>query len=197
MVNGDMKVLVTTTRQPTATLEQTGRKIAGYLNGQFAARKKLSLLSLKTVYPAAIILVVNPNGLVVHTPGGEFFFHLSMAELRIKNLINGKDDHMVYAMDLQPGRTVLDCTLGLATDALVASFVVGDTGRVTGLEISPLIALVVKQGLRNFSGEPRLFREARRRIEVYNTDYFSVFRLAARGRAGRAGGGRAGHRRGH
>ncbi len=30
--------------------------------------------------------------------------------------------------------TVLDCTLGMASDSIVASYVVGESGKVTGLE---------------------------------------------------------------
>lgn len=110
----------------------------------------------------------------VHTDDGEYFFHLSMAELRIKNLINGKHDHMITAMGLAAGMSVLDCTLGLATDAIVASFVAGEAGKITGLESSPVIALVAELGLQHFVGEANQkydITSALRRIKVENADF--------------------------
>jgi hypothetical protein len=119
------------------------------------------------------IVVAAQNGPVVHTPGGEYFFHLNLAQLRIKNLKDGKHDHMVTAMDLQPGLTVLDCTLGLATDAIVASFVVGDAGGVTGLEASPLVAAIAAAGLAQFCSGQDETDAALRRIAVRNADHNS------------------------
>ncbi|MCX7781785.1 MAG: class I SAM-dependent methyltransferase, partial [Negativicutes bacterium] len=75
------------------------------------------------------------------------------------------------AMGLAPGMTVLDCTLGLATDAIVASFVTGPKGKVTGLESSPVLALVAKYGLGSFTAESNEITAALRRIEVKCDDH--------------------------
>ena len=96
-----------------------------------------------------------------------------MAELRIKHLQNGKHDHMIEAMNLQAGMTVLDCTLGLATDAIVASYVVGAAGKVTGLESSFMAFLISHLGLREFQHPSAAITEAMRRIEVVETDSYS------------------------
>lgn len=50
---------------------------------------------------------------------------------------------MVEAMDLKPKMSVLDCTLGLGTDATVASYIVGENGKVVGLESATLIYLIL------------------------------------------------------
>ncbi|MFZ5647202.1 MAG: class I SAM-dependent methyltransferase [Bacillota bacterium] len=122
------------------------------------------------------ILVVGKNRLTYKYPGGEFFFHPGMAKLRINEILNGKTDQMIKALDLRPGDTVLDCTLGLGSDAIVASFM-NKGGRVTGLEQSRIICLIVKKGLAEYTGEsdPAILL-AMRRINVICDDYNSFLK---------------------
>lgn len=170
-----MDLIITTAQQPSASVIQTAKDIAAALNSPFVERNRHSLAALKEQYQVSNILVATTDGPIVHTNNGEYFFHLSMAELRIKNIMNGKHDHMVTSMGLTPGMSVLDCTLGLATDAIVASFVTGESGQVIGLENSPIIALITRLGLQNFTLEPQAEYDiisALRRIEVKNADYF-------------------------
>ncbi len=94
-----------------------------------------------------------------------------MAELRINNIRNGKSDWMIEAMGLRPGMSVLDCTLGLATDSIVASYIAGPTGSVIGLEHSPIIALIVSEGLAHFSCMDTDITQALRRIQVIESSY--------------------------
>jgi SAM-dependent methyltransferase len=69
-------------------------------------------------------------------------------------------DPFLEACALREGDHVLDATLGLGADALVAAEAVGPSGRVVGLEASPALAAWVAEGLR------RLPAPAARRIEV-------------------------------
>lgn len=103
--------------------------------------------------------------------GQEFFFHPGMARLRIMELKNGKTDQMIKAMSLQSGESVLDCTMGLGNDAIVASFVSGTNGRVTGLESSWLISALVRYGLSAYPETEEDVALAMRRVKVINTDY--------------------------
>ncbi len=166
-----MDLIVTTIHKPTPAAAECAHALAASLGAPFVERGRHSLDALCAEYGVDTVLVAAKNGPVVHTPGGEYFFHLSMAELRINNLKDGKPDHMIAAMGLAPGMSVLDCTLGLATDAAVASFVTGAGGRVVGLEASPVIATITGYGLAGFaSGRPDV-DAALRRIEVANADY--------------------------
>ncbi len=170
-----MDLIVTTAGQPSACVVQTAKQMAAALNAPFVERNRQSLAAIREQYKVSNIIVAAVDGPIVHTSNGEYFFHLSMAELRIKNLLNGKHDHMVAAMGLAAGMSVLDCTLGLATDAIVASFVTGESGQVVGLESSPIIALITRLGLQNFALEPQPeydITSALRRIKVENADYF-------------------------
>jgi 16S rRNA G966 N2-methylase RsmD len=105
-------------------------------------------------------------------PGCEFFFHPGLAGLRIDRLSQGGVDRMVEAMSLEPGDRVLDCTLGLGTDAIVAAYSAGGTGEVVGLESSLLLACLVEEGLGNYKkAEPRL-QEAMSRVKVVHTGHY-------------------------
>ena len=169
-----MDLLVTTIQSPSRTIEELAQQIAATLQVSFISRDRHSLSSLKNHYQVENIVVITKNGPIVHTLGGEYFFHLNMAELRIKNLKNGKNDHMMTAMSLTAGMSVLDCTLGLATDAVVASFIVGQTGKVVGLEASPILALIASYGLQHFTHDDEGITKALRRIQVVPKHCYEV-----------------------
>ncbi|HWR43071.1 class I SAM-dependent methyltransferase [Sporomusa sp.] len=167
-----MNLIVTTAQKPSPDVIRLANDIAARLCVQFIPRNSHSLATIREKYEVCDLIVVASNGPIIHTAAGEYFFHLSMAELRIKNLINGKHDHMVIAMGLEAGMSVLDCTLGLATDAIVASFVAGETGIVTGLESSQVIALITGYGLQNFTVDSEAdITSALRRVKVENAEY--------------------------
>jgi hypothetical protein len=168
-----MDLVVTTVHKPSPQAEISAASLANKLGVALVERGKTSLQTIRDTYNVSNILVVSKHGPLVNTPGGDYFFHLNMAELRINNLINGKHDHMVTAMGLTEGSTVLDCTLGLATDAIVAGFVAGNTGKVTGTEVSPVIAAIAEIGLQHFESDNADITAALRRIKVVNVDYLS------------------------
>jgi len=99
-----------------------------------------------------------------------------MAHMRLKNLSLGGQDHMILAMGLTEGMSVLDCTLGFASDALVAASVVGQRGRVVGLEANPLVAAVIEYGLAHHTGENYAVHRAMRLIEVKNREHGEFLR---------------------
>lgn len=167
----DNNIIVTTVYDPTGDLLEKAQNWAARLRTIAVPRGRQSLNALKALYQTEFLLVASQKGPVVHTPGGELFFHLSMAELRIKNLDNGKHDHMAEAMRLEAGMSVLDCTLGLGSDAIVASYIVGEKGQVVGIEKSSVLAFIVDYGLRHFSSENPGVTEALRRIKVKTEDH--------------------------
>ncbi|MCL1918819.1 MAG: class I SAM-dependent methyltransferase [Peptococcaceae bacterium] len=83
--------------------------------------------------------------------GEEIFFHPSMALLRMLSVLRGEPDRFLQAAGLENGNTCIDATMGLAADTLMAAWRVGEAGRVTALEASPLIAALVKEGLREMA----------------------------------------------
>lgn len=161
--------IVTTGQKASREMITKAKKLARDWNLPFVERNNHSLQYF--LGQSATLVVFTHNGLVLHTEQGSHFFHLNLAQLRIKNIQNGKHDHMVQAMQLQSGMTVLDCTLGLATDAVVASFVLGESGHLVGLETSYLLAKIAEDGLKHFVHDDKKVTAALRNIEVHAVDY--------------------------
>ena len=162
--------IITTIRKPDSATEILAEEISKNLGGQLIERKDLSFDTLKKIHGAENILLVKKNSLSVITAEGELFFHPNTAHLRIKNLRGGEGDRLIDALKISEGSKVLDCTLGLGSDAIVESFIVGTSGKVVALEVNPLIAEVVGYGLKNFSEDSPHILEAMRRVEVINAD---------------------------
>jgi len=141
-------------------------------NVSFAERSDKSAKNLMEKFGADGLLVVSAKRTSYIFGGQEFFFHPGLAKLRIMELKNGKADQMIKAMSLKPGDSVLDCTMGPGADAIVASYVSGPNGRVTGLESSPVISALVRTGLLEYPEDEDLALSMRR-IKVVNTDYRS------------------------
>lgn len=80
-------------------------------------------------------------------------FHPSTAHLRIMQAKKGAEDVMAKAMRLRQGDKVLDCTMGLGSDAIVAAWTAGVAGRVTALEASRPIYLAVDYGMRAYRAD--------------------------------------------
>jgi len=102
------------------------------------------------------LLRVTKSQLILEQQGQSFFFHPSMSLLRMINIMRGKGDRFLEAVNIGEGDIFLDATMGLASDALIASWAVGDTGKVIALEASPFIHVLVQDGLKRLENmKPR------------------------------------------
>jgi len=164
------KFIVTTTRKSDAAQEPFAQEEALNLCGEFVRREDFSFDALRKIHGVENILLVKKNSLGVITASGEFFFHPNTAHLRIKNLRGGEGDRLIDALNISAGASVLDCTLGLGSDAIVASYIVGNGGKVVALEINPLVAEVVRHGMKTFTDDRPHIIEAMRRVEVITAD---------------------------
>ncbi|MEW6447253.1 MAG: class I SAM-dependent methyltransferase [Bacillota bacterium] len=171
--------MVTTAHGAGPAAKAEGLRLAARLDAVFVPRDGRSIEDLLAEHGAAGALVVGAQRVTLFFGKEQFFFHPGTAALRIKSLLAGKPDQMIRAMDLHPGDEVLDCTLGLGADAVVASFVAGPRGRVVGVERVAAVAAVVEHGLRHHAvkSDPRL-EEALRRIEVVTADHLDYLRGA-------------------
>ena len=173
-----MRTIVTTIRKPTDEVIFLAESTAEKLNLKFVERRDFSIEFLKKNFGVENILVAKKNSLTLATEVGELFFHPSTAHLRIKNLREGKTDRLVEVAKIQSGSKILDCTLGLGSDAIVESFAVGENGKVVALEINPVLAEVIRYGLKNFSADSPHILQAMRRIEVVTADYLDYLKKA-------------------
>ena len=169
MANLPENIVVTTSQRPSGEVAARAKAISNRHRLRLVARRRLTLAKLLREEQANL-LVASSEGIHYVTGKATLRYHPGMARVRIHNLISGRGDPMVQAMGLEPGLSVLDCTLGLASDAAVASYVVGPEGKVVGLEHCLPVYLVVSHGLANYEEKKAILREALRRIELRWTD---------------------------
>ena len=178
---GKVSAIVTTVRrgqkytEANRTLAAHTAKTLGIPN---VPRGNNSLEELRAAYGVDAVLVARRGLLTLVTAEGELFFHPGMSHLRIKNLLLAHGDHLVTALGLTEGMSVLDCTLGTGADAIVESFAVGAAGAVTALESNPLIAAVIADGLAHATGDNYEMHAAMRRITVHHADALAFLRAA-------------------
>ena len=170
------KTIITTSRKINFEDEILAKKFSEKLGIEFVRREDFSLEKMKKIFCAENILVVKNNSLTLSTEYGELFFHPNTAHLRIKNLREGKGDRLIEAAEIQSGSKILDCTLGMGSDAIVESFVAGETGQVVALEKNIILAEIVRHGMKTFSDENLQTLAAMRRIKIFSTDYLDFLK---------------------
>ncbi len=168
--------IAVTTSQDEPLLIQQAQAVARELVISYIPRRRKSLAKLRLEENLDYLLIVEKQRVILKG-ATTFFWHPSMAVPRLKALREGKPDPMVEALGLKPGYTVLDCTLGLAADALVSAYAVGPEGHVIGLEASPYIAFITRWGLEHFSGQNTHIMETIPRISVINQNHADYLRV--------------------
>lgn len=141
------RLVITTTIKTDYNSKQIAKEWASCLGYSFVERRGVSLEEIKETTGATAIIVYSTTQAKLYSNDQQFFFHPSLAKLRINTLKKNGTDQMVRAMQLKPGERLLDCTLGLATDSLVAAHVLGPAGQVIGIEAVPEIAALVRIGI--------------------------------------------------
>jgi ubiquinone/menaquinone biosynthesis C-methylase UbiE len=146
-----MNVAVTTTREADENLEYKAKGISEELNISYIKRGNLSIE--KTILKEGFdyLLVVERDKIVIKGEDSTLFWHPNMSELKIKSIRKGNKEAIIEATKLEEGNSILDCTLGLAGDALVFSAVVGEKGYVVGTEVNKYIAYLSKCGLKDYN----------------------------------------------
>ena len=170
---------VTTSAHPTAEIEERARVIAAELRAPYVPRNNRNIARMFRETGCSRLLAVMADRLLLRDSGGvEYFFHPNLAILRGNNLKLGWRDIFADAAALQPGDSILDCTVGFAAEATLASYLVGPSGRVVGLESVPELAVVTRQGVRDFPLHPPELKEAMNRVEIVNADHRDFLRQA-------------------
>lgn len=161
------RVGVTIARNAGAAAQVIGRQWAEQLGVPYFDRPQNSpVASLLKEQQLTALIVVEKDGPRIHGDGGTFAYHPGMAVLRLQQLKRGGKEHLPAALALHDGSRVLDCTLGLAADAAIAAYCVGEKGRVVGVEASSLVHFAVNYGLANYVADDADLTTALRRIEA-------------------------------
>ena len=166
MLKGKYAVMLSRNARGSGAV-QTAKDMAARLGVAYLDRPHNQVLEeFMAAQALAAVIVLEKDGPRIHSEYGTFAYHPGMAEIRVQQLLRGAPDHLVQALDLRSGTRVLDCTLGLASDAAVAACVVGSTGRVVGLEASLLLHFAVQYGLAHYECKTPLLTAALRRVEA-------------------------------
>jgi 16S rRNA (guanine1516-N2)-methyltransferase len=171
-----MRLAVTTTRRHTAQERAAALAAAARHALPFAPREEASLAAVAHAAGAEALLVLSARRAALWMGDQLTPWQPGMGELRLRRLLGGEAgdrptrDGFLEAAQLRPGDAVLDATLGLGADALVAAGAVGAGGRVLGIEVSPALAALVAEGLRRHGSD------AAARIDVVAGDACEVMR---------------------
>ncbi|WP_422123359.1 class I SAM-dependent methyltransferase [Planococcus sp. X10-3] len=163
-----MKTIVTSAYRPTAKILAEAERIAEELDIPFIVRNKRSIEKMHADEQADILVAINER-LELYPMGKAepFFFHPNSAAFRTKRPLSS--DPLIEVSGLSEGDSFLDCTMGMASDAITASQHVGAEGKVVGCESNPNIAYVIGTGLQRYNSMPHL-TEAMKRIQVQAGD---------------------------
>ena len=171
------ELIVTTSHKPDTALRARAEHFARELDCEVAGRHAEGMLVVFGRYPEAQKALVVQSGrlLLVNRAGNEVFFHPNLGAMRLRNVLRGQPDYLLEAMQLVPGESVLDCTLGYAGEATLCAHAVGDTGEVHGIEGSQELGIVVREGLKVFETDKAALNEAMRRVQVIHLGHHLEF----------------------
>ena len=144
-MNSNLKYIVTTSRNANSTIRSQARQKANEWGVRYIDRHHISLADTSGDAEAAFVL--DHDGFSLSTNKSQLRFTLGTAALRLQSIARGDPDTLVRAGELRAGDQVLDATLGLGRDALVAARAVGSTGGVVGIESSWPLFTLVSEGL--------------------------------------------------
>ena len=161
------QTIITTAGRPDETSKRLAQHAASLLHYEIVERKKRSVVKMQQAYHANVIVAGKER--YEYFAYGEtepFFFHPNSAAFRIKRLAKGEHEPLVDACELKEGDSFLDCTLGIGSDSLVAAFIVGEEGKVVGVEANANVAFIVKEGMRMYNYEELPLTSCMRSIQV-------------------------------
>jgi SAM-dependent methyltransferase len=173
-----VRLVVTTPRDSVPDEEAAAQESARRHDLPFARRQGRPLDEVAGREGAGALLVLGTRAASLWIEGHEHRWSAGMGELRARRLARGERtsrDAFLEASGLRPRDAVLDATLGLGMDALVAAAAVGPGGRVVGIEASRALAALVAEGLARHPSA------AARRIEVVHGEAAALLaRMAPR-----------------
>lgn len=154
-------MITTTSSRVTDALEKEAIEIAKNLKLDYIERKKRSLSKLQEEYGDALLLTKEALTLEYQN-GQSFSFHPDTAMLRIK----APRDPLLELVSSEK-MTVLDTTMGLASDSILMSYAGHE---VTALESQPIIHTIVARGLQAFETGNADINQAMRNIKTVCVD---------------------------
>lgn len=154
---------ITTAINETDDLLEKAKRLAKQFNMPFVYRQKRTVQHCLKTYGTLLIIYKHKEELVFNTQQ-TLFFHPNTAVIRIKS----QKDPLVQLVGTY--KTVLDCTMGLASDALVIG---SGHNTVVALEKNPLIYYLTTNGLQTYCHKDDTINVLMRSIKTVHTDYLT------------------------
>ena len=164
-------MFVTTIERTTDDFNKKAMKISEELNLPFVVRNRVTVKKLMNQNQSDCLVVGNDLVFNSFPTGQSVFFHPNFAQVRLKRYLKGEKDAFIDIAKLEPGDHVLDCTLGFASDAILASMKVGENGSITGLENNKIWAYILKHRLKEYETNFMELKNALNKIQCLNRDY--------------------------
>lgn len=155
-------------------LSEQAKQLALQLEIPILLRENKGISNIMGRYSLDVLFVEENETLTAHWKDGQTLtYHPGMSVPRIRHMKDGDSELLIDILGIHPGDSVLDCTMGLASDAVTISYALGDTGTVTALESSGVIYAITSYGLQhwNWKQESRQMRTAMERVKPIYANY--------------------------
>ena len=153
-------IIVTTSVKTSDELIEVAKNHALNLELDFNYRNKKTIKELLSSFDG--LVVIYKNKISYFEDNSELFFHLDTTALKLKN-----NDNEPLTELIPQSSSVLDCTMGLASDSILLSYY---GNKVTALEKNRIIHYIVSDGLRNYIASDNKILSAMRSITTHNID---------------------------
>lgn len=163
-------MIITTSLRENEELIARAQALALDLGADYQPRCKLSLAKCLELF-GPFYLLYKDRLSFINADASELTFHPDTAALRIK----APHDALVSLLGKSP-KTILDTTMGLASDSLVMAAV---ENQVTALESQDVIFQVVSRGLASYQTDDKQLEKAMRSIKAIKSDSLSFLKSQA------------------
>lgn len=130
----DIKFAVTCNKNDARRMKATAKAWAAELQIPYVERYENGSLDVMLQdLQLDALLIAGKKGPQIYTREGMLLYHPGLGKVRWQRVVQrGESDNFLTAMNISPGQRVLDCTVGLAADALLASHAAGGNGNCCG-----------------------------------------------------------------
>ncbi|WP_067616988.1 class I SAM-dependent methyltransferase [Alicyclobacillus acidiphilus] len=167
------QAVVTVPRVGSSEAHALAQGLSAFFGVPFVDRADRGVADLFEATGADVLFVADdPVRILTADMEHPLFFHPSMAAQRIeREQLRGERDRLLRIADVREGDVVVDATLGLGSDAIVFAHAVGASGRVIGLEKSPVLAGLLQAvqvfGCQRYAAAAQLLQ----RVDVQAVDH--------------------------
>ncbi len=161
-------MVVTTAHKPDQQQVNRAKSLSVQLECRYVPRRHFKPIKDE------VVIIVERDGISAMKDGKRLFFHPSLAVLRKSNFELGQRDYLIESLSLCGNEKVLDCTLGLGSEAILIAHYLPE-GKVKCLESSKIIKMIVEYGLKA-ENLPDWIADASKSIEILEGDYKEFIR---------------------